>query len=151
MVVLARRVEVTESTSDFGPWDYATTFEVTIGGANARAPEQWVRAVFEGAPYAIRWMVTFGWRFMLGFRLGPGPSPGYVAGWKVLSVGPDLISLGVRSRSLTAEKRLRITDGKVRMTTIVRYDRPQGRIMWNLAKPIHHRTEPYLLGHAGSV
>ena len=80
MATRAHRCEVTEGADDLGRSDYASAFEVTIGEGDGRSPEQWARAVFEGAPTAIRWFVVFGWRYVLGLRLGPRSSPDYVAG-----------------------------------------------------------------------
>jgi len=41
---------VTEGADDLGRSDYASAFEVSIAEGDGRSPEQWARAVFEGAP-----------------------------------------------------------------------------------------------------
>ncbi len=150
MAVRAYRCEVTDDADGLGPSDYASAFEVTIAEGDDRSPEKWARTVFEGAPTAIRWFVVFGWRFVLGLRLGPWSSPDYICGWKVRDSRPGVINLEVHSWLLTADKEIRVTTGSVRMSTFVRYKRGLGRVIWTLVTPVHHRTEPYLLGYAAS-
>ena len=149
MAVRARRCDVTEGGDDLTRSDYASAFEVEIAQGDDRSPEQWARAVFEDAPAAIRWFVVFGWRYVLRLRLGPR-SPDYVSGWKVRDTRPGGIILEVQSWLLTADKEIRVANGSVRMTTFVRYRRGMGRVIWTLVAPVHHRTEPYLLGYAAS-
>jgi hypothetical protein len=149
-VVTARasRVDVTEPEDpDFGRHDYASAFEVAVTGVQ-RSPRQWARAVFEDSPSAVRRFVVFGWKYVLHFRLGPRPSADHVLGWKVRREEPDLVALEVRSGLLSALKVVRVHDSRGVMTTYVRYERPLGRALWSAVAPVHHRTEPYLLGHA---
>jgi len=73
-----------------------------------------------------------------------------VSGWKVRDDRPGGIILEVQSWLLTADKEIRVANGSVRMTTFVRYRRGMGRVIWTLVAPVHHRTEPYLLGYAAS-
>lgn len=148
--VRARRVGVTEATDSLAKPDYASAFEVVIRGVDVRSPEQWVRATFEDAPRAMRWLVVVGWRYVLGLRLGPRSSPAYVLGWKIVLATPDAITLEVRSALVTATKVLRVEGSRVRMTTFVHYERRVGRALWSAIAPVHHQTEPYLLGHAAS-
>jgi hypothetical protein len=148
--VRAKRVEVTTESDAIAEPDYASTFEVIVPDTDVRSAEQWVRATFEDAPRALRWFVLTGWRYVLGFRLGPRASPTYVLGWKILTSTPDSIGLELRSPLVSAHKVLRVEGARVRVTTFVRYERRIGRALWLAATPIHHRTEPYLLGHAAS-
>ena len=150
MAVRARRCEVTEDGNGFGESGYASAFEVEIEKDDSRSPEHWARAVFEEAPTAIRLFVVFGWRFVLGLRLGSRSSPEFVSGWKIRDARPDVVILEAHSWLLTANKEIRVANGSVRMTTFVRYERGLGRTIWTLVTPVHHRTEPYLLGHAAS-
>jgi hypothetical protein len=150
MAVRAHRCEVTENPEDLVQSDYASAFEVTVAEGDGRSAEQWARAVFEDAPIAVRWLVVFGWRFVLGLRLGPRSSPGYISGWKVREARPGIVSLELRSWLLTADKVVQVANGSVRISTFVRYKRRLGRGIWTLVAPVHHRTEPYLLGAAAS-
>jgi Protein of unknown function (DUF2867) len=148
MPTRAERVAVREDPDPFGSFDYATAFEVTRRSGDLRSPEEWIRAVFEGAPTGMKAVVQFGWRYVMWLRLGPGPSPNYVLGWRISNVTPDMISLDVDSPLVSAHKVLRIAGARVLMTTFVRYQGRPGRAIWTAVTPIHHRTEPYLLGHA---
>jgi hypothetical protein len=150
MAARAHRCEITKDPDVLGGSDYAGAFEVTITQGDDRSPEKWSRSVFEGAPTAIRWFVMFGWRFVLGLRLGPRLSPDYVSGWRIRDVRPGVITLEAGSWLLTANKEIRVASGSVRVSTFVRYRRGLGRAVWTLVAPVHHRTEPYLLGHAAS-
>jgi uncharacterized protein DUF2867 len=146
----ARRVEVSEELHTLPEPDYASTFAVSVPGANDRSPEEWVRATFEGAPKAIRWFVVVGWRYVLGLRLGPRPSATHVLGWRIISSTSEAIMLEARSALVTAQKVLRVEDSQVRVTTFVQYHRGAARAIWSAIAPVHHRTEPFLLGHAAS-
>ena len=150
MATRAHRCEPTEDPDKLGGSDYAGAFEVTIARGDDRSPEQWSRSVFESAPTAIRWFVVFGWRCVLGLRLGPRMSPDYVSGWRIRDVGPGVIILEADSWLVTANKEIRVASGSVRVSTFVRYSRGLGRAVWMLVAPVHHRTEPYLLGYAAS-
>jgi hypothetical protein len=149
----AHRVEVTEEVragNTLAEPDYSGAFEVLITRTDARSPEQWARATFEGAPRAVRWCVVLGWRMALGLRLGPPASPDHVLGWKIVTTAPDAIVLEAQSALVTARKVLRIEDSRVILTTLVRYERRGAGAVWSAITPIHHRTEPYLLGRAAS-
>jgi hypothetical protein len=146
----AHRVEVNEKSEEIAEPDYASTFEVIVPDTDVRSPEQWVRATFEDAPRALRWFVLTGWRYVLGFRLGPRASATHVLGWQILTSTSDSIGLELRSPLVSAHKVLRVDGSRVRVTTFVRYERRMARALWTAATPIHHRTEPYLLGHAAS-
>jgi hypothetical protein len=148
--VRAHRVEVTDESDTLAEPDYASSFEVAIADTDVRSAEQWVRATFEGAPRALRWLVALGWRYFLGFRLGPRPSPAHVLGWRIATDTPDSILLELQSPFMTAHKVLRVEGSRVLTTTFVRYERRPARALWSVVAPIHHRTEPYLLGHAVS-
>jgi hypothetical protein len=143
-------VEVAEHDDTLANPDYASAFEVTITDREFRSPEQWARATFEGAPATMRWFILFGWRFVMHFRLGPRPSSTHVLGWNIVSAAPEIIVLEVRSAIATAHKVVRVEPSRVVMTTFVRYERRSARAIWSMVAPVHHRTEPYLLGHAAS-
>jgi hypothetical protein len=89
-----------------------------------------------------------GWRGILGFQLGPRPSSTHVLGWKITKATPQLIVLNVNSPLMSAHKVLRLGESRILMTTFVRCNGKRGRALWSAVGPIHHRTEPFLLGHA---
>jgi Protein of unknown function (DUF2867) len=92
----------------------------------------------------LRWFVLFGWRAVLRLRLEPQGSAS-VLGWIIHRTTPDAITLEVRSGLITARKVLSVDRHGVILTTIVRYERRLGRIVWLAIAPVHHRIEPLLL------
>ena len=126
MAARAHRCAITEDPDGLGGSDYAGAFEVTIAQRDDRSPEQWARSVFESTPTAIRWFVLFGWRFILGLRLGPRLAPDCVSGWRIRDVRSGVITLEAGSWLLTAYKEIRIASGRVRVSTFVRYRRGLG-------------------------
>lgn len=143
------RPEALSEAQSFAAPDYASAFAVRAQGTDHTA-EQWARTMFEGAPKAVRWLLVFGWRHVLRFRLGPEASPDHVLGWKIVANTPDSIVLELRSPFMTAHKILRTEPSLTFTMTLVRYERRVARALWSAAMLVHHRTEPYLLGHAVS-
>jgi hypothetical protein len=158
-----QRVEVPSTIASARPYDYASAFALTLTVSPGRstpptgiAPttaEQWARAVFEGAPAALRWCMVFGWRFVLGLRLHPDAAADQVLGWAVEAPAsaPDTVTLAAASRFLRAENIVAVGEGVVVWVTVVRYDSQAARPLWAVAAAIHHRTIPFLLGHAARV
>ena len=146
----ANRAEVAEKIGAYGPNDYASAFAVAVVDAEIRSPVEWAKATYEDAPVLVRWFVVFGWRYILGFRLGPRRRPGYVLAWKVVDTTADAVTLTWQSSRLVAHKVVQVEDSQVAITTFVRYERPSARVFWLIATPVHHRTEPYLLSRAAS-
>jgi hypothetical protein len=158
-----QRVEVPATIASARPYDYASAFALTLTvspdrsapliGTAPRTAEQWARAVFEGAPAALRWCMVFGWRFVLGLRLHPDAGANEVLGWTVEATAsaPDTVTLAAASRFLRAENIVAVDEGVVVWVTVVRYDNRAARPLWAVAAAIHHRTIPFLLGHAARV
>jgi hypothetical protein len=130
--------------------NYASAFAVTTEAADAWTPVQWARAVFEGAPAALRWWMVFGWTRVLGLRLARGPSDDHVLGWAIAD--SDLVAgstaLLATSRFLRACNTVTIEGPTVTWVTLVHYSSAAGRPLWALARPIHHLTIPYVLARA---
>jgi hypothetical protein len=158
-----QRVEVPATIASARAYDYASAFALTVAaspgrstsptGTAPRTAEQWARAVFEGAPAALRWCMVFGWRFVLGLRLHPDAAADQVLGWAVEAPAsaPDTVTLAAASRFLRAENIVAVGEGVVVWVTVVRYDSQAARPLWAVAAAIHHRTIPILLGHAARV
>lgn len=158
-----QRVEVPSTIASARPYDYASAFALTLTVSPGRstpptgiAPttaEQWARAVFEGAPAALRWCMVFGWRFVLGLRLHPDAAADQVLGWRTEATAsaPDTVTLAAASRFLRAENIVAVDEGVVLWVTVVRYESRAARPLWAVAAAIHHRTIPFLLGHAARV
>jgi hypothetical protein len=109
--------------------------------------------VFEGAPAALRWCIVFGWRHVLGLRLGPRPSADHVLGWAIAD--GDLVAgstaLTAASRLLRANNIVAVDPSGVTWVTLVHYSHAAARPLWALARPFHHLTIRYLLARAASA
>ena len=120
---------------------------VTIHG---RTAEQWVRTGLEGAPPAMRALIRVVHRVVLGFRLGPHPSPDHVLGWRIAASEPDVVRLEASSwlvRAVIVGRRVGLHT--TRLTTFLFYERPvPARIVWTVVGPVHRRVAPYLLARA---
>jgi hypothetical protein len=67
-----------------------------------------------------------------------------------VTTGPAATILEAQSPLVTAQKVVRVDGSRVVMTTSLRYERRASRAVWSAIAPVHHRTEPYLLGHAAA-
>jgi hypothetical protein len=155
-----QRVEVPTTIAATRRYDDASAFALSLAvplghsapptGTAPRTAEQWARAVFEGAPAALRWCMAFGWRFVLGLRLHPDAGSDQVLGWTVEATAsaPDTVTLAAASRFLRAENIVAVDEGVVVWVTVVRYESRAARPLWAVAAAIHHRTIPFLLGQA---
>lgn len=150
--IRAHRIAATPETqaTDNQP-DYVDAFEVPKLSTDTRTPEQWARAVFESAPRLVRWFLLLGWRWVLGLRLGPRPSPDHVLGWRIVSTEPDAIHLELRSALMVARLILRVASSTTVWITNVHYTRSLARPLWTAVGLIHRKIIPYLLGRAASI
>jgi Protein of unknown function (DUF2867) len=123
---------------------YASSFTADLPDAGVQSPEQWARATFEEAPRILHWFVLVGWRAVLRLRLEPRGSAS-VLGWIIHRTTPDAITLEARSSLISARKVLTVDRHAVILTTVVRYERRLGRVLWSAIAPVHHRIEPLLL------
>jgi Protein of unknown function (DUF2867) len=133
--------------SRFPVTDYADNFEAEAGGA-PRGAEQWARAMFEGAPVGLRTFLVRTWP-LLGVRLGPLHSAGYVLGWRILKSAPDFVVLQARSGAGITVRLVIQTDGRsVLAGTFVRCEGLLARAAWFALAPIHRLVMSRLLGEA---
>src|SRR5581483_9101864 len=123
--------------------DYMDAFEVSKLGTDTRTSEQWMRAVFESAPHPVRWFLLLGWRWVLGLRLGPRPSPDHVLGWRIVSTEPDSIHLELSSALMVARLSLRVASSTTIWITSVHYTRSLARPIWTAVGLIHRQMIPY--------
>jgi hypothetical protein len=116
--------------------------------AEQRSAEQWARAMFEGAPVGLRTFLVRTWP-LLGVRLGPLHSAGYVLGWRILKSTPDFVVLQARSGAGVTIRLVVQTDGRsVLAGTFVRCQGLPGRALWFAIAPIHRLVVSRLLGEA---
>ena len=130
----------------FGWHDYADAFSVGRQPDDTRNARQFAHDCLDGAPRAFRAVVPLLWRHVVGFRLGPRPSPGHVLGWRVIGVTPETIELRTQGWQATAGVVIRVLERKVLFTTYFRYERQvPGRITWFILAPVHRFFVPWLL------
>jgi hypothetical protein len=77
--------------------DYQDAFLVETGPGRDRTPEQWARAVLEGAPISIRSALRSGW-CALGLQLDSSRSERFVLGWEVRRSTAEFVLLAASSR-----------------------------------------------------
>jgi hypothetical protein len=130
--------------------NYAVAFAVSTDAAPSRTPVQWARAVFEGAPAALRWCMVFGWERVLGLRLGHRSSDDHVLGWAFADshVMPGSAALVAQSRFLRACNTVTVEGTTLTWVTLVHYSSAAARPLWAMARPIHHLTIRFLLARA---
>ena len=130
--------------------NYAAAFAVTTEQPATMTARQWAVAVFEGAPAWIQWCIVFGWRHVLGLRLGPRPSDGHVLGWAIAD--GDLVAgstaLVAESRLLRACNIVAVEPAAVTWVTLVHYSHGAARPLWAVARPLHHLVIRALLDRA---
>lgn len=126
---------------------YADVHEAA-SGSTRRSPDQWARRVFEDAPPPTRWFLLTGWRWALGLRLAPRPSPAHVLGWAILARTDRALVIETRSPVLAAQQVFWVGDACLRQATFVRYENRVGALLWPPVSVIHRRVVPYLLRRA---
>ncbi len=128
--------------------DAAISFGLSIDAFEHRDAESWARACFEHIPQAAQWFLLVGWRFGLRLDLGPRPSPSHVLGWQIISSTPEVAVLEARGRLLIAHNVLEVQDGRIVLTTFVRYEHRAARPVWSVVAPVHGLIVRGLLRHA---
>src|SRR5271165_3201058 len=106
--VRAHRVAVDENAPSGVSTDYADAFAIPIERSDTRSAEEWARATLDDGPWPFPQVLPLGWRTILGFRLGPRPSPTHILGWLIVTSQSDAIHLQARSGLLTADLVFRV-------------------------------------------
>lgn len=126
--------------------DYTDAFLVDAGVE--RTPEQWVHAVLNDAPFAVRARLVSGW-LALGLKLGAPWSRRRVLGWSVQRSDSDIILLAAGSRlGLQGELLARSEPGGLLFATFVQLHNPVARALWARITPHHQHVVRSLLTHA---
>lgn len=145
----ARRAEVERHDPIVGDRhvDYADAFEIELADPDSRTAEEFARAALEGSPPALRDLIWFVHRYVIGFALAPRSSADHVLGWTIRTAEPDIVVLEAESRLARARLVGRRLDSTRRsITTYLFYRRPlRARALWSLIGPIHRWAAPYLL------
>ena len=124
--------------------DYVDLFTLHTTAASDWSAEQWARAVLEEGR-AVRRFAFIPWQVLLGLRLGPSSTPGYVHGWRIAARDEDWISLAARSWLMSCNAVAQVSDGDVSVALFVRYDHPVAAYWWSLLSAGHRRFMPVIL------
>jgi hypothetical protein len=145
-VVGTRNVpESVRACSSLPDIDYVDHF--TLATTADATPEQWARAMFGNVPSLAERLI---WRGLLQLRLSRGRSADTVGGWRIGGRGEDWIRLEAASWLLTGNLVVRATDGRVSLSTFLRYDRPLGHGVWPPLSAVHRRLVPGVLRGAAA-
>ncbi|MBO3752727.1 hypothetical protein J5X84_42325 [Streptosporangiaceae bacterium NEAU-GS5] len=125
--------------------DYAEIFRLSTDVA--ATPEQWARAIFGDVPSIGEQLI---WRGLLGLRLSRERSSDTVGGWRITGRGEDWLRLGTASWFLTCNFVVQVSDARVSLTTLLRYDRRFGRLLWPRLSAIHRHLIPGVLREAAA-
>jgi hypothetical protein len=132
--------------SSLPDFDYIDRF--TLATDVDATPEQWARAMFGDVPSIGQRLI---WSGVLHLRLSRGRSPDTVAGWLIGGRGPDWLRLVAASWFLTANLIVATADGRVSLTTVVRYERRVGHRAWPRLSAFHRRLIPGVLRGAAAT
>ena len=126
--------------------DYEDAFAVDADGR--RTAQQWVQAVFDDTPLAVRARLVSGW-MGLGLKLG-GPGSGRrVLGWKVAQSSPNVMLLAADSvLGLEAELLFRAEPRGLLFATFVQQNNAAARALWVRITATHQQIVRSLLEHA---
>jgi hypothetical protein len=127
--------------------DYEDAFVVDAGGRRPTA-EQWVRAVFDDAPLAVRARLVSGW-MGLGLKLGGPSSARRVLGWDVRQSSSSVVLLAADSVvGLQAELLFRAEPRGLLFATLVQQNNSAARAVWVRITPTHQKVVRSLLEDA---
>jgi hypothetical protein len=127
--------------------DYHDAFVVTAEVDHTA--EQWVRAVLQDAPPAVRRRLWLGWT-ALGLKLALPWSRGRVLGWEVMHRDPAFVLLAADSwLGLRGQLLFRREPHGLLFATFVEHTNPVSRALWVAITPRHQRVVRSLLMHAG--
>lgn len=137
---MARRVATPDRILDRGLLDvvdyqdsYIQRRRVLDGG---RSADEMTALAFGALPVWLRRIIAAVHRHVLGLDLRL-PSTVPVPGWRRLQDTPDEAVYGVDGPLLAARLVVSVTPTTVQVSTLVRYDRPAGRVVWAGVAPVH--------------
>jgi len=135
-----------------GTPDYVDAFEIARNTSDNRDAERWARDGFGKLPSSSRRSGMFAHRHLLGFHLGPWPSPDYIFGWRIAESQPDVLHLEAKGPIMDGHMIWRLKHDRLVMTTFVRYNKPRlAAGIWAFAGRIHRNGVPGLLRLAANA
>jgi hypothetical protein len=129
--------------------DYEDAFLIESCGAQERTAEQWVRAVMEDAPVAIKAKLLLGWS-AIGLMPTVSASRRSVLGWEIRASTPDFVLLGRASLiGMPGELLFKRKRDALLFATFVQHDNLIARAVWAATEPRHVPIVRDLLEQAG--
>jgi hypothetical protein len=129
--------------------DYEDGFLVEINSTQEHTAMEWVRAMLEGAPLAVRGKLLLGWSTigLVPTLSMPGRS---VLGWEIRTNTPDFVLLGRTSLiGMPGELLFKREPAGLLFATFVRHDNRIARAIWAGTEPQHVLIVRNLLAQAG--
>jgi hypothetical protein len=129
--------------------DYEDGFLVEINSAHEHTAMEWVRAILEGAPVAVRGKLLLGWS-AIGLVPTLRVSGRSVLGWEIRTNTPDYVLLGRTSLiGMPGELLFKREPTGLLFATFVRQDNRLARAIWAATEPQHVPIVRNLLSQAG--
>lgn len=128
--------------------DYEDGFLVEIDGARQRTAAEWVRAMLQDAPIAIKARLLLGWS-TLGLVPALSISRSSVLGWEIRTSTPDFVLLGRTSLiGMPGELLFKRERDGLFFATFVRHDNRLARAVWAATEAQHVPIVRHLLEQA---
>ena len=129
--------------------DYEDGFLVEINSAQERTAMEWVKAILEDAPLAVRGKLLLGWS-AIGLVPTLSMSGRSVLGWEIRTNTPDFVLLGRTSLiGMPGELLFKREPAGLLFATFVQQDNRMARAIWAATEPQHAPIVRDLLAQAG--
>jgi hypothetical protein len=129
--------------------DYEDAFLVEAGAAQQPTASDWVKAVFDDAPIAVKVKLLLGWS-AIGLIPAVNRSTESVLGWEIRTSTPDFVLLGRSSLiGMPGQLLFKREPDALLFATFVQHDNPVARTVWAATEPRHVPIVRDLLGQAG--
>jgi hypothetical protein len=117
--------------------DYEDGFLVETSAAQVRTAMEWVKAILESAPFAVRVKLLLGWS-AIGLMPALTISGQSVLGWEIRTSTPDFVVLGRDSLiGMPGELLFKRERDGLLFATFVRHDNRIARAVWAATEPQH--------------
>jgi len=128
--------------------DYADTFLVGVSPTRRWTAQEWVRAVLQDAPLAVRTKLLSGWS-AIGLKVGQGGGGQSLLGWEVRHDSPEFVLLGADSWiGMPGELLFKREPDALLFATFVQHDNALARAVWAAVEPVHVQVVRDILSQA---
>jgi hypothetical protein len=117
--------------------DYEDAFLVEAAAPQQPTASDWVKAVFDDAPIAVKVKLLLGWS-AIGLIPAVNRSTGSVLGWEIRTSTPDFVLLGRSSLiGMPGQLLFKREPGALLFATFVQHDNRIARTVWAATEPQH--------------